>query len=221
VRYKFAGAESDHIQQLQVKANVERELAVEPAALRLFGRPGLGHDIFLTDRRSHPLELTDVRTSSARLHAEADASWQKTNVGWTRKIHVQLAEGPDGKSDEVVQLFSSDPDYREMRIPVTVVQRSKQRCFASPEEVRLKAEPGRPADSFSVLIRDHDGQPVAIAKVEADDPALSCEFAEGARPIASVRISVNKDQTPAPASKLRVYIRQPAAQTLLIPVTGN
>jgi hypothetical protein len=87
--------------------------------------------------------------------------------------------------------------------------------------VQLQIEPGRPTASFLVLVRDRRGESVEIAKVECDDPALTCRFAEGTWPTATVRVQVNKDQTPAPSSMLRIEIRQPAPETLLVPVTAK
>jgi riboflavin biosynthesis pyrimidine reductase len=74
---------------------------------------------------------------------------------------------------------------------------------------------------FRLLIRDREGQPVEIDRVEADDPALTCRFAEGAWPTATVKVQVNKGQTPARSGMLRVLIRQPAPETLFVPVFGS
>src|SRR5262249_46320710 len=49
---------------LQVKANLVREVSLEPSAIRLFGGPGLTHEITLTDRRAKPFEIVAVRSSS-------------------------------------------------------------------------------------------------------------------------------------------------------------
>ncbi|HEV3142709.1 MAG TPA: DUF1573 domain-containing protein [Gemmataceae bacterium] len=218
LRCRSVGSDTEQVVRVQVKANVQREVAIEPAALRLFGGPGLAHEITVIDRRAKPLEVVNVRTSSSRLLAEWRQPWQQTPEGWSRKLLVKLAGGPDGSFEEVVQLFCDDPDYREMRIPVTGSLHAKQRYIVSPEQVKLEVEPGKPAASFLLLIRDIDGKPVEIAKAECDDPALTCRFAEGAWPTATVRVQVKKNEAPAPQSKLQVQITQPAPQSLVIPV---
>ncbi|HLW64079.1 MAG TPA: DUF1573 domain-containing protein [Gemmataceae bacterium] len=215
LRCRCAGSDEDQVVRVQVKANIEREVAVEPAALRLIGRAGLAHEITLIDRRVKPLAVSVVRTSSPRLLAEWSEPWQHTSAGWARKLRVQLADGPDGPFNEAVQVFSDDPDYREIAIAVTGTLRSKRRYLVSPEEIKL---PAAQASSFAVLIRHVDGQPVEIGKAECDDPALTCRFAEGAWPTATVRVEVKKDHTPARQSVVRVHVLQPVPQTLEVPV---
>jgi hypothetical protein len=203
---------------LQVKANLVREVSLEPSAIRLFGGAGLSHEITLIDRRAKPFEITAVRCSSKRIVAQ-DETWQRSEQGWIRKIRVGLApDGPAGKFEDAVHIFGNDPDYRELRVAVTGERRDKQRYLVTPGEVQLEFKPGKPTPSFLVLIRDHEGQPIEIEKVETDDPALSVRFAGGANTTAAVRISVNKGQTPARSNTLRVQVRKPVPKTLVIPV---
>jgi hypothetical protein len=221
LRCRCAGSETEQVVRVQVKAIVERELAVEPAALRLFASPGLAHEITLIDRRPNPLTISTIRTTSPRVLAEWSGPWQRASNGWERKLRVQLADGNDGKLDEVVQLFSDDPDYREIGIPVTGALRSKRRYVVSPEEVTMPAASSGSASSFTILIRSLDGRLVEIDKAECDDTALMCRFADGTWPTASVRVQVKKDQTAARQSMLRVHVLQPVPQTLEIPVHGE
>ena len=53
-----------------------------------------------------------------------------------------------------------DPDYRELRVPVTVVKRPRQRAKASPDRVELSATPGQPVPSRIVRIRAADDESV-------------------------------------------------------------
>lgn len=206
---------------LQVKATLVREVSLEPSAIRLFGGPGLSHEITIIDRRVTPFEVTAVRTSSSRIVA-MDAPWQKTAAGWTRRIRVQIASDcPAGKFADFVQILSDDPEYRELQVAVAGERRDRQRYLVTPSEVRLDVKPGKTAPSSLVLIRDRDGQAVEIEKVECDDPALTARFADGAHPTATVRISVDKGKNPAQSSTLRVLIRSPAHQTLTIPVSRD
>jgi hypothetical protein len=221
LKCRCVGSETEQVVRVQVKANVERELAVEPAALRLFGSPGLAHEITLIDRRPNPLTISTIRTTSPRVLAEWSGPWQRASTGWQRKLLVQLADGPDGKLDEVVQLFSDDPDYREISIRVSGALRSKRRYVISPDEVKLQAASEGSTSSFLILIRSADGRPVEIGKAECTDPAITCCFADGTWPTATVRVQVNKDQIPARQSVLHVQVLQPAAQTLEIPVHAD
>src|SRR5439155_10815963 len=65
--YRTAGSEMDQIADLQVRAKLTREVAIQPAALRLSGKPGLAHEIVLMDRRAKPMELAAVAVSSNKI----------------------------------------------------------------------------------------------------------------------------------------------------------
>jgi hypothetical protein len=204
---------------LQVHAQLVREVSLEPSAIRLFGRTGLSHETVLSDRRAEPLTVTAVRSSSKNIQTDAGI-WNRVEQGWVRRIRVSLApDAPLGKFEDVVQIFSSDPDYREVRVTVTGERRDKQRYLVTPAEVRLDVAPGKPAPSYLVLIRDSDGQPMEIEKAAADDPALSVRFAEGTHPTAAVRISVKKEGTPTLQSTVQVQIRSPIPDTVIIPIS--
>lgn len=215
--YRVAGESENRIAELHVKAKLVPEVRLEPAALRLMGKPGLTHDLILIDRRSKPMELTGAFPSSNRIAATMD-EWKQTDAGWVRRIHVKLAENCQaGTHEDAIQIMSRDPDYREMRVPVTVVRQDKQRFLITPEEAKIIVQPGKAASAM-ILIRDHEGQPVEIAKAETDDPAVSCRFAEGAFPTAAIRLTVAKDVVPPRWSTVKVQIKSPVAQTLVIPV---
>ena len=216
--YRIAGESDNRIAELRVKAKLVKEVSLEPAALRLMGGPGLAHEITLIDRRDKPLDLTGVFPSSNRITATM-GDWKKTDAGWVRKIQVKLAENcPPGKHEEMIQILSHDADYGEIRVPVTVVRHDKQRFLATPEEAKIILTPGKAASAM-VLIRDHEGQPIEIAKIETDDPAVTCRFAEGTFSTAAIRVMVAKDAVPARWSTVRVQLKAPIAQSLVIPVS--
>ncbi len=217
--YRVAGSETDLTLDLQVKAKLQREVGTEPAALRLAGKPGLAHEVTITDRRAKPMELTRVETTSPSISATLDPAWQSTPDGWVRKVRVMLTqECPSGKHEEALQILSDDPDYREMRISITAVRTDKKRFEVAPGQLTLEANSTSSNASATALIRDYEGQPIEIEQVEAEDPALAATFAPGSRSTASVRVIVNAGQAPARWSTLRVYVKQPVAQTVTIPV---
>ena len=128
------------------------------------------------------------------------------------------ADCPDSLCDERLSIYSTDPDYRELTVPVTAQRHDRQHYLVTPAEVRLEVKPGTPTASVLVLIRDHDGRPVEIGKAECDDPALTCRFADGAHATAAVRVAVAKDSAPRAASSLKIQIRSPAAEAIVVPV---
>src|SRR4029077_3675790 len=96
--YRMAGSDANQLFDLQGRAKLTREVGVEPAAMRLAGKPGLAHVITLTDRRAKPLEVTGVAATSERIIAAVDSGWQKGDGCWTRAFRVTMsASCPSGK----------------------------------------------------------------------------------------------------------------------------
>ena len=56
---------------LSLKAQVINDVAVQPAAVTLLTGGVVSQEIVLADRRSQPLRVTEIRTSSPRLTARA------------------------------------------------------------------------------------------------------------------------------------------------------
>lgn len=218
VLVKYRAGNAEQTLELQLKATLVREVGLTPAAVQLIGGPGTRHDIVLTDRRQQPLKLNAIRTTSSRLHASA-GDWQKSADGWMRLVRIQLAEDcPAGTWDEVVQLFGDEPAYRELQVPVRIVCRGTQRVLASPSLVRLRHAAGKPSASVLVLLRDAKGEPVEVASVECSDAALAARFAEGAYATAAVRLSIANVKVPQSRSAIRIHIRKPIVETLVVPV---
>src|SRR5205807_1418051 len=108
------------------------------------------------------------------------------------KIAVEPApDCPEGRHEEAVVLYTSDPEYRDLTVPVTIVKRSRQRLSAAPREVTLTAAPGQPLPARIVQLRDPRDQPVLIETVTADDPAITCRWAPGPGNAATLRIRVD------------------------------
>ncbi len=217
--YRSAGSDIDQIADLQVRAKLTREVGVQPAALRLSGKPGLAHEITLTDRRVKPMEIAGVAVSSNKIAVLDDGRWERTSDGWVRKVHVRLtADCPAGRHEEIVQIVGNDPDYRDMRVAVNVNRTDTLRYAISPGEARLSCEAGKGGETI-VLIREAEGQAVQIESADADDPALSCRFDERSQATAQLRIVAAPGATPQRWSSVRVRMRAPMAQTVVVPVT--
>ena len=110
---------------LFVEATVQSELLLEPAALNLHTSAACKHQFTLTEKRPLPLNILAVQASYPELRVQVDPVRQLGPSNWTRTIRVEVLESfPEGKHDVLVQLFSDDPEYRELKIPVGVIKRS-------------------------------------------------------------------------------------------------
>ncbi len=219
VLYRYDG--SDYTMELQLKADVVREVTVEPAALMLVGDQPVRREIVLKDVRQRPLTIRSVQGSSPALAARVEPPTRDTEGRWQCKIVLDVTpEGGAGRRDEVLSILTDDPDYREFRIPVTVVTKAAQELTATPAELTLTAPAGQPLASQRVLIRHRDQKPVTIERVEAGDPALQVQWAEGEQRVGVVKVNVDRSRLQGTTLKtvIRVQVSQPGREVLVIPV---
>src|SRR5205807_2205883 len=117
--------------------------------------------------------------------------------------------------------YSADPDYRELKVPVTLVKRPRQRVVAAPAVVAWSVPAHQPVPARLLRLRDTAGKGVEVERVEADDPAVQCTWAQGPDNLATVRLTVDGQRVPAAGIRSAVHIRlhKPVAETVTVPVT--
>src|SRR5947209_5604836 len=138
---------------LSLKAQIINDVAVQPAAVTLFTGGVVSQEVVLADRRSQPLRVTEIRTSSPRLTARAGEPFRDDQGRLACKITVApAADCPEGRHEESVVLYTSDPEYRDLTVPVTIVKRPRQGLSADPSEVTLTAATGQPLPARIVQV---------------------------------------------------------------------
>jgi hypothetical protein len=208
---------------LQLTARVITEVSVQPASVTVFTDRVMGHEILLTDLRSQPLSITEVQTSSPKLSAQVAEDFQDPQGHRVRKIRLGAADDyAEGRHEETLTIYTDDPGYQELKVPVTLIKQSRQRLAASPSPVSLMAPPGQPFPSRIVLIRDRDGQKVVIDKIVVGHPAIVCRWAQGPGAMATVKITIDRNHVADATvqSTVQIQTSQPVRETLTIPVTG-
>jgi hypothetical protein len=115
-----------------------------------------------------------------------------------------------------VQIFTSDPEYPELRVPVTVVKELRAAVRATPSEVNLTAGAG----ARVVLLRGAEGEEVEVAGVDCEDPAIRCTRAKGPGNMATLRLQVDSSKVPADGlhTSVRVRFARPADVSIDVPV---
>lgn len=207
---------------LEMTARLVSEIRVQPAALVVFTDSALAHDVTLTDLRPRPLAITGVHASSPQLHTQLAPDGHDAAGHVVRTIRVEVtADYPEGRHEETVRIDTDDPDYRELTVPVTVVKRPRQRLSLLPAEVTLVAGPGQPSVSRIVQVRDKNNEAVVVDRVEADDPAVACQWAQGPGAMATLKVRVERDKVRGPdlQTTVRVRVCKPEPQELILPVS--
>jgi hypothetical protein len=205
---------------LNLRATVVSEISVQPAALILQTESAVGSDVVVTDGRSKPLTVTGVRTTDPLLRAavqevRSDDSGRKIQV-----VRVNVPpEFPEGRHEEMLQIFSSDPEYAELRVPVTVVKQSRSAVSATPAEVTIHGS-GGPLPAPVILLRPAQDQDVEVASVECDDAAVRCTHAKGPGHMATLRVRIDREQAAARGvhTVLRIRLARPEGTVLSVPL---
>lgn len=211
------GAPNAPIQSLSltIKAKLVREVTVSPPSLAFSTTAGAKQMITVTDRRANPLTLTKVATTSPHLTATV-----RTAAGAQEIVLVLAAESPTGETDEAVTLFTDDPEYAELRVPVRITKRPATDVSATPVTVNLQFAAGQTELSALVQLRA-GGKPVSVAKGECDHPAVRVKWSEGTGPVATVRVILSPNATSAGQTDVRVTLSEPAGKSVTIPVAWS
>lgn len=198
------------------------EIAVQPPQLSVFADQAISHELRLTDLRAKPLTITAVQTTSPKLAARVTGETRNALDHLTRTIRLDVADDfPEGRHEETLNIYTDDPLYRDLKVPVTIVKRGRQRFTALPNAVTLTVPLSQPIPAKIVRIRDSADAAVEIECLTPSDPAITCTWARGPGTNATLRITV--DRTRLTGDGLRgdvaVQIAKPTTGTLTIPVT--
>ena len=133
---------------LCVTGHVIKDVTVQPAAMTVQTDAALAHEIVITDIRPRPLSITAVDTTCSWLKAQPLAVGHDASGHWLGKVRVAIAaDCPEGRHNERVDIFTDDPDYRDLRIPVTIVKRAGTAHHGHAKRSNSD-RPARPADLF-------------------------------------------------------------------------
>jgi hypothetical protein len=199
---------------LELTAQLIREIELQPAALALVGQPGIIHDFVLIDRRPKPLTVTAARTDTPHLSTTVVPT---TPGDSARRIRIELgASCPVGVTAETLRIATDDPNYPELRVPITISRKPTSRVLASPSRATIEA-----GGSVLVQLRGADGAAVELERVDVGHPALTTRSASAHGSFATLRIGLDKskwDGQPI-ATEITAHFALPSGHQLIIPVT--
>jgi hypothetical protein len=207
---------------LRLSGEVVTEVSVEPAAVTVFAGSAVGHEIILTDLREHPLTISSLQASSPKLHTHIVQASTDAQGHQVQKIELEVApDYPEGRHEEMVDIYTDDPSYRDLRVPVTVVKRSPQRISATPSQVDFVAAPGQEVPSRVLYLRSGGNQDVLVDRIETEDPAIVCQWARGPGAMTTVRVNIDRRRMQGTSlqSSIRIHVNQPNDATVVVPIT--
>ncbi len=119
-----------------------------------------------------------------------------------------------GRRDEMLSIYTDDPLYRVLQVPVTLTRIKASAVLVTPDRVDIAMKPGDPIPATLVRLRPNGEQAVVVETATADDPAVSATFAAGPGKEATLRIQAKRPLE----TTVRVQLREPVRETVLIPV---
>lgn len=208
VTVKYHGNGEDRELVLTVTGVVVPDLLVEPAALILNTDSTCSHDLVLTERRPEPLTFKAVESTSPGLTVQTDAVQKNADGTWSRKIHLKVLEKlSPGRYEEMVQIFTTDADFPELKFPVTLVKRPRLALQATPASVHFSGRQGEPLPGRIVLLGGQTDRQIKIDRIEVGDSAIRCTSAQGPGSHWTLKIQINtSDISQRMESEVRVYV---------------
>jgi hypothetical protein len=199
---------------LVIMGDVATDVLVQPSALTLpADLPGV-HEITVMDRRAKPLTIRAADSGTAVLRAVVGAP-TRDGATTVQKIRLEVPPAcPEGRHDVVLHLYSDDPEYREVKVPISVVKRPRQRVSAVPRQVTFEGDRGRAWPARVIRLNATDGAQVEVERAEAVDPAVRCAWTND-----TITVQVDPARLTGDLhTTVRVDLRRPAAETVTVSV---
>jgi hypothetical protein len=219
IKYRQGDAVADAT--LQLGARLVREVMVQPSALVVFAEHAAEHEIVVTDSRPEPLAIREVRLSTPSVRPAVSAPERTSDGLWTQRVKIVVGpDCPPGRHDDQLTIYTTDPQYPELTIPVTLLNGSADRFTAVPQELTFLGVAGKSLPARIALIRDNLNGKVVIKSANGDDPAIQCRWAAGPENLATLKVQINGKlfHEGELHSSVRVELSDPVSQTIAIPI---
>lgn len=216
-RFETADGPITGTKAVAIAATLEREIDVTPPMIALSTTGEASQIISVKDRRPNgTLRVSQAVTSSKHLSAtiRPDGSILLTLLG---------TAPADGKSyAETLTLATTDRDYPDFRIPVTIVKRAAATLTVTPDQLAIRLATGEASKSGVVQLRDPAGKPISIASATCSHPGVAVAFSPGTLPVATVKATVDLGQAgPRGTADVLVTLSTPAGQMMTIPLSWS
>lgn len=199
-----AKGDPDEVLELRLTATLAREVSVTPPMISVSTEAAATATIALADKRSSPLAIKKVVSSSPHLVPKF--------AGSGGKFTVELAIAADlsaGTHDETIVIHTDDPHYAELQVPARIVKRAKNAVNAYPESLDLEGNRG------IVQFRRSDGKPVRIESAKCEAEGVMVTASTGGESVATIKVTATGAKGKA---EVKVTFAEPAGAERTVPV---
>jgi Protein of unknown function (DUF1573) len=207
VAYRQAGKLQET--PLIVAATIRNEVTVEPSIIAMTVETTLRQELTITDHRMPPLKVVNVLASAPAIRIQL----QPAANGVTKAIiEVSGSALSAARQEEMLNIYTDDPYYRLLQVPITLTKAIRPAVSAAPDKVEL-------FDGGSVLVRlrSSNDQAVRVESAVADHSFIRCTWAAGPGNDATLKITLGAEANRTPIGSTNVRVRV-GGTTLTIPV---
>jgi hypothetical protein len=186
IRYRDGHAVREEL--LVVSATIRNEVTVQPSILALYVQDMLRQEVVVTDLRTPPLKVTSLYASSPAIRATVQSA-----VGGVTKLQLDIvaAKLNAGKQDAMLCVYTNDPLYSPLQLPISLTRVNKSTVSVTPAQVEARVSPAQPVAAALVRLHAAAGRKVIIASAEGDDPGVTCTWASGPGSAATLKVRVD------------------------------
>jgi hypothetical protein len=217
---RFRQGANQRERELELRAQLITEVTVQPAFLTLTTQGPRTQEFVLTDTRAQPLTVTAVQTHVNGLRAGILRQGRDEQGREQAAIVLDVSAAlPDGRHEDTLDIYTDDPLYGHLQVPVRITKQSPSRLACAPQQLTFAGRPGQPGPARLLRVWSLDQHALDIAKVWADDPALACTWAVGpGMHQATVKVQIDARGRMLPEQTVvNIETRQPPG-TLRVPV---
>ncbi len=197
-------------------ATIRNDVTVQPPLLALHVQDVLRQEVVVTDLRSPVLKVTALHATSPAVRAMVQSS-----AGGVTKLLLEVAasELATGRQEAMLNIYTDDPLYSPLQLPITLTCAEKAAVAATPSEVVAHVSAELPVATALVRLRRADGRSVVIESADAGDPGVTCTWAAGPGAAATLKVQVDARRLTDRSGKrtVRVRLANPAEE-VTIPV---
>lgn len=219
LRLRYRDGEALREELIVVAATIRNEVTVQPTILALHVRDVLRQEVVVTDLRPSPLKVTSLHVSSPAIRAAVKA----VNGGVTKlELEVSGASLKAGTHDAMLTVYTDDPQYGSLTLPITLTRENAAPVTATPSPLEVRLSAALPVTAALVRLRRGDGGKVAVESATADDPGVTCTWAAGPGVAATLKVQVDARRLADRPGPRTVCVRftEPAGEVLTIPVAA-
>ncbi|MGF1578770.1 MAG: DUF1573 domain-containing protein [Gemmataceae bacterium] len=208
---------------IELRTTLETEVSVQPAKVAMRVRSTFQQTFKVYDRRKTPLTVVAVDATSPHLRVRKKER-TKENGRWLTPVELDVTQAlPDGTHREYLVLYTDDVEYRELKVPVTIVKGSG-RATVAPKRlyVTLKRDKTNPTKLLVVRSPNSDQQ-VVIKDVLTHHPAVQCKWNAKSKTTAVVKVTFDPKRVRSGGfqTSVQIILSQPSASVLTVRIRGQ